>query len=222
MCIEPRTRPEECRPGFVQAVVIEPSEILDDRELKLGARAPDAIGDQFGLERVHEALGEGVVERVADRADRLQHVVAIEQLREIQTGVLGGFKGSLQHLDGDELRWASRSGVGLIGRGERRCVRRVVHRWPGVSTGSGSGLRSPLVCGAIGRARSPACLRRLASGGSVRVKGCHRSAGRRCRGGISRSPTGTCQPRGGRGLCARTLKAYGSSLRASLYLDLWP
>ena len=50
--------------------VVEPADVLDDRELELGARAPDAVGDQLGLEAVDEALGHGVVVGVADRPDR--------------------------------------------------------------------------------------------------------------------------------------------------------
>jgi len=46
--------------GFVQAVVVEPGYVLDDGELELGARAPHAVGDQLGLERVHERLGHRV------------------------------------------------------------------------------------------------------------------------------------------------------------------
>jgi HTH-like domain/Integrase core domain len=102
-------------------------------------------------------------------------------------GSQGGFKWSLQHLDDEELRWGGRGGVGLIGRGGRRCVRRVGLRWRGVGIESGSGRRSRLGC----RARMPpwlaACGRRSASGGFVRVAGCHRSAGRRCRGATCRS-----------------------------------
>jgi hypothetical protein len=44
----------------VQARVVEPAEVLDDRELELGATPPDAVGDQFGLEAVDERLGERV------------------------------------------------------------------------------------------------------------------------------------------------------------------
>jgi hypothetical protein len=45
----------------MQPAGVEPAEVFDDRELELGARAPDAVGDQLGLERVDEALGQGVV-----------------------------------------------------------------------------------------------------------------------------------------------------------------
>jgi hypothetical protein len=73
--------------GLVQARVVEPAEVLDDRQLELVAGAPDPIRDQLGLDRVDEALGQRVVERVADRADRLQHLVVIEHMAELDTGV---------------------------------------------------------------------------------------------------------------------------------------
>jgi hypothetical protein len=50
--------------------------------------------------------------------------VIVEYLREGLAGVLGGFKWSLQRLDGEELRCKARGGVGLIGRGERRPLAR--------------------------------------------------------------------------------------------------
>jgi tetratricopeptide (TPR) repeat protein len=37
--------------GLVQTVVVEPGDVLDDRELQMAAGAPDAVGDQLGLER---------------------------------------------------------------------------------------------------------------------------------------------------------------------------
>jgi hypothetical protein len=42
---------------FVQTVVVEPADVLDDGELELRLRAPDAVGDKLGLEGVDEALG---------------------------------------------------------------------------------------------------------------------------------------------------------------------
>jgi len=39
----------------VQAVVIEPADVLDDGELELASGAPDAVGDQLGLEAVDKA-----------------------------------------------------------------------------------------------------------------------------------------------------------------------
>ena len=47
----------------VQPAVVEPADIGDGRELELRAGSPHAIGDQLGLERVHERFGERVVER---------------------------------------------------------------------------------------------------------------------------------------------------------------
>jgi hypothetical protein len=50
----------------VQAAVVESAEVLHDGELdgelELRSRTPDAVGDQLGLEAVHEALGQRVVE----------------------------------------------------------------------------------------------------------------------------------------------------------------
>jgi hypothetical protein len=45
---------------FVDALVVEPGDVLDDRELELAATGPAAIGDELGLEGVDEALGGGV------------------------------------------------------------------------------------------------------------------------------------------------------------------
>jgi hypothetical protein len=44
----------------VQALVVEPGDVFDDGQLQLGARVPDAVGDQLGLEGVDETLGEGI------------------------------------------------------------------------------------------------------------------------------------------------------------------
>jgi hypothetical protein len=46
---------------FVQAGVVEPADVLDDRQLELRARSPDAVGNQLGLEAVDERLGERIV-----------------------------------------------------------------------------------------------------------------------------------------------------------------
>jgi hypothetical protein len=45
----------------VEAFVVEPGNVLDDRELELRACLPDSVADQFGLEAVDEALDERVV-----------------------------------------------------------------------------------------------------------------------------------------------------------------
>jgi hypothetical protein len=44
----------------VDAFVVEPSDVLDEGELELRSRSPDAIADQLRLEAVDEALGGGV------------------------------------------------------------------------------------------------------------------------------------------------------------------
>ena len=44
----------------MQPVVVEPVDVFEDRELELSARAPDAVVDQLRLERVDEALSQGV------------------------------------------------------------------------------------------------------------------------------------------------------------------
>jgi hypothetical protein len=73
----------------VQAVVVEPGDVLDDGQLELRAGAPGAVGDQLGLEGVDEALGHRVVVGVADRADRGKHAVIVEGLGVVDRGVLG-------------------------------------------------------------------------------------------------------------------------------------
>ena len=44
----------------VQPAVVEPADVGDDAELELRVRSPHAVGDQLGLERVHERFGERV------------------------------------------------------------------------------------------------------------------------------------------------------------------
>jgi hypothetical protein len=53
----------------MQPSLVEPAELLDDRELELSWGAPDAVGDQFGLEGVDDAFGERDVVGVADRGE---------------------------------------------------------------------------------------------------------------------------------------------------------
>jgi putative transposase len=52
----------------------------------------------------------------------------VQLIHHSDAGSQGGFRWCSQHLECEELRWESRGGVGLIERGERRCVRRVVLR----------------------------------------------------------------------------------------------
>jgi transposase InsO family protein len=102
-------------------------------------------------------------------------------------GAQGGFKRCSQHVEREELRWRSRGGVGQIGSCARLCVLPVAPGWRVVRIGSDSGRRSRREWRVTGPACSPASRAWLASGGFVRVAGCDRSAGRRCRGGICRS-----------------------------------
>lgn len=61
----------------MQPFGVEPGDVLDDGELELCSSAPDAVGDQLGLEAVDAALGARVIERVADRADRGEDAVVV-------------------------------------------------------------------------------------------------------------------------------------------------
>ena len=126
----------------MQAVGVEPGDVFDDRELELGAAAPDAVADQFGLEAVDEALGERVVVGVTDRPDRRQELVVVEGLAVVERGVLGGFKWSSQHLDGGGVSWGRcGSGSGRFSCIGGKCPRRGGRRWRGAMTASGSGPR---------------------------------------------------------------------------------
>jgi subtilase family serine protease len=58
----------------------------------------------------------------------------------------GGFNGSSQRLNGEELRWEDRNVAGHIVRHVLQCGRRVVPRRDVESTGVGSGKRSPAEC----------------------------------------------------------------------------
>ena len=59
---------------------VEPADVLDGRALELRPRLPDAVGDQLGLVRVDERLGERVIEGVPDRADRGERAVVVDDL----------------------------------------------------------------------------------------------------------------------------------------------
>lgn len=78
---------------------VVPADVLDDGELELRSRAPDAVADQFGLEAVDKALGEGVVVGVADRSDRGEHPVVGERLGVVDAGVLRAAIGVVDEFD---------------------------------------------------------------------------------------------------------------------------
>jgi hypothetical protein len=83
---------------FMQAVLVEPADVLDDRELELAACLPDAVGDELGLEAVDEALSHRIIVGIASAADRGKDVVIGEGLGVVTTDVLGGFNWSSQRL----------------------------------------------------------------------------------------------------------------------------
>src|SRR5665811_1913491 len=47
--------------AFVDALVVEPRDVLQDGELELAAAGPGSVCDELGLEGVDEALSDGVV-----------------------------------------------------------------------------------------------------------------------------------------------------------------
>jgi hypothetical protein len=73
----------------VHLAVVAPAEVLDDGELELRPGAPDAVGDELGLEGVDEALRERVVIGIPDRTDRGEHAVVGQRLGVVDAGVLG-------------------------------------------------------------------------------------------------------------------------------------
>jgi hypothetical protein len=90
--------------GVMQSGAVEPAEVFDDGELELGAGAPDVVGDELGLEGVDEALGQGVIVGVADRADRGQNAVIGHCLGVVDRGVL---RAAIAVMDQLEIRTSS-------------------------------------------------------------------------------------------------------------------
>ena len=81
------------------AAVVEPGDPFDDREFELGAGVPDAVGDQFGLEAVDEALGHGVVVGVADRTDARENAMVGQGLGVVDARVLTAAVRVMDELD---------------------------------------------------------------------------------------------------------------------------
>src|SRR3954464_1001269 len=106
----------------------------------LDRRGKAAPVDEFAFEGGKEALAQGVIVSIPDRAHRGPRAGFLAALAESQRGILGGIKWSSHHLDG-RLRWALGSGA-RIGPGEVFCVRRVDQGWRSVRIGGGSGRRS--------------------------------------------------------------------------------
>jgi hypothetical protein len=73
--------------GLVEAVVVEPADVLDDGERELRAAAPDAVGDELGVEAVDEALGERV------DASLSVPMLSVKPVVWRRVGVVGGWGG---------------------------------------------------------------------------------------------------------------------------------
>ncbi len=95
-------RGHACERG-VEPFGVEPGDVLADRQLELGAGAPDAVADQLRLEAVDEALGGRVVERITDRADRGEHAMVVEGLAVVEGRVLFRLNRSSQRFVVDSI-----------------------------------------------------------------------------------------------------------------------
>ena len=82
-------------------------------------------------------------------------------------GSQGEFNRSSQHLDLEVYVWDGQEDGRQLRREGRRCGHRVARRWPGGSTGSGSGWRSPGECRVGTPALRLVCPRWLARAGSA-------------------------------------------------------
>lgn len=84
--------------GLVQPGVVEPVDVLQGGQLELVTGLPGALPvEQLGLEQPDGGLGQGVVERVTDRADRRGDPRVGQPFGVADRGVLLGFNRSLQH-----------------------------------------------------------------------------------------------------------------------------
>lgn len=53
----------------MQAGVVEPGDVADDRDLEVAAAGPGSVGDELGLEGVDEALGGRVDAPIAVKSE---------------------------------------------------------------------------------------------------------------------------------------------------------
>jgi hypothetical protein len=74
----------------VKAPLVVPADPFDDRQLELVSGSPRTIGDQLGLERVHERFRERIVVGVSGGSERREDPVIIEGVVEVVAGVLPG------------------------------------------------------------------------------------------------------------------------------------
>jgi hypothetical protein len=117
--------------------IVEAFDVLEEGEPRLASRAVVSMVDPLGLERMEEALCDGVVETLCGTAHAAERAVLVEQVLVLRGSVLGGFKGSSQQLEG-ALRWGQNVD-GRIVHNELGCVHRVVRRLRDASIGNGSG-----------------------------------------------------------------------------------
>ena len=143
----------------------------------VGWRVSASMRTDFVLDALEQAI-------YARRGDALTGLV-----HHSDAGSQGEFNRSSRRLNSEELRWEHRNVVGHIGRDVLRCGRRVVPRRDAVSTGVGSGPRSPAGCPAKMRRWRPAYPSRLERDGSVKMEACRRSAWPRSRGALCRLPS---------------------------------
>ena len=73
---------------FVEAAVVEPADVLDDRELELASGPPDAVGDELGLEAVEEALSHRIIVGIAGAPNGGEDVVIGQGLGVVTAEVL--------------------------------------------------------------------------------------------------------------------------------------
>jgi hypothetical protein len=85
--------------------VVERLDEIEDRQAGLIAVLEHAAVDELALEGGEEALRQGVVIPVADRAHRPFDPGSLARLGEVVAGALGGFNRSSQHLDAEVCPW---------------------------------------------------------------------------------------------------------------------
>jgi hypothetical protein len=140
----------------------------------VGWRVSNSLRSDLALDALEQALhARPHTERLVHHSDR---------------GVQGGFKRSLQHLDGEELRWVHQNVDGRIERGALGCVHQGVQRLGDVSTGYDSGSRLLSGCRARTPRLRPAYLSRWERDGSAKVAAWPRSSWLRFRTAFCRSP----------------------------------
>jgi len=136
-----------------------------------------ALSDRITRELVLEALRRALAKRPGVR-DLIHHS---------DRGSQGGFKGSSQHLEREELRWGQADIDERIVLYGLECVHLVVRRSDAASIGCSSGKESAVGYRARRRPWQPACLPLSEHAGSARVAGWRRSLSVPCRGATYRS-----------------------------------